>query len=158
MRKTIISLAIAVTGLSLAFTAQAQDTLNGVWKLEEVTFERDENPGPFTSQQPSVYIFTEGYYSIMLIIGDGNRPDFQPGADVSDEDIVAAFNSFVGQSGSYEVSGSTITLHVMVARVPGAMGNTAEIEYRFEDDTLYLTQTQPPGSGNVVHRRLVRLE
>ncbi len=156
MRKTIISLAIAVTGLSLAFTAQAQDALNGVWKVEEMTIEDAENPGPFTDLPPSLYIFTDGYYSIMSILGDGSRPDFQPGDDVSDEDTIAAYNTFLANSGSYEVSGSTITFHIMLAKVPTAMGTTAEGEYRLEGDALYLTQTNP--LGIVSHRKLVRLE
>ncbi len=156
MRKTIISLAIAVTGLSLAFPAQAQDGLKGIWKVEEVTNEGGQNPGTRTNPAPSLYMFTDGYYSIMVM--RRGRPDFQAGDDVSDEDAIAAFNSFSANSGSYEVSGSTITFHIMLARVPGAAGGTALAEYRLEGDTLYLTQTQPPGSGNVNHRKLVRLE
>ncbi len=137
-------------------TSEAEDALNGVWKIEEFTTESGQNPGTFTDLPPNVYIFTDGHYSIMSI-GD-DRPDFQPGDDVSDEDTIAAFNSFIGQSGSYEVSGSTITVQIIAARVPGVVGGTGEIEYRLEGDTLYLTQTQPPGSGNVNHRKLVRLE
>ena len=61
-----------------------------------------------------------------------HRPNFQPDVDVSDEGIVAAFNSFIGQSGSYEVSGSTITTRAMIKKVPGNMGEPVEIQYRFE--------------------------
>ena len=161
MRKTVISLAIAVTGLSLAFTAQAQDALNGVWKVEEMTIEDAENPGPFTDLPPSLYIFTDGYYSIMSILGDGSRPDFQPGDDVSDEDTIAAYNTFLANSGSYEVSGSTITFNIMIARVPGVVGATGPgvmAEYSLDGDTLTMTQAQLGGAGNVIHRELVRLE
>ena len=38
MKKTIISLAIVVTGWSLAFTAQAQNALNGAWKIVEIEY------------------------------------------------------------------------------------------------------------------------
>ena len=76
--------------------------------------------------------------------------------DVSDEDTIAAYNSFFAQSGSDEVSGSTITFHIMLAKIPTAMGTTAEGEYRLEGDALYLTQTNP--LGIVSHRKLFRLE
>ena len=33
-----------------------------------------------------------------------------------------------------------------------------EIQYRIEDDTLYLTQRQPVNSSNIRTRKLVRLE
>ena len=158
MKRAIISLAIVVTGLSLAFTAQAQNALNGAWKVVEITNQGGQDPGTSTVQAPSLYIFADGYYSLMWVTGDGNRPEFQPDVDVSDEDIVAAFNSFIGQSGSYEVSGSTITIHAIVSKVPGSTGNTTEIEYRFEGDTLYLSQIQPRNSRNIRTRKLARLE
>ena len=158
MKRAIISLAIVVTGWPLAFTAQAQNALNGAWKVVEITNEGGQNSGTATVQTPSLYIFADGYYSLMWITGDGNRPDFPPDTDVTDEEIVAAFNSFIGQSGSYEVSGSTITIHAIVSKVPGSTDNTTEIEYRFEGDTLYLSQIQPRNSRNIRTRKLVRLE
>ena len=156
MRITITSLAIAVTWLSLAFTAQAQDGLTGVWKVEELTTEGGQNPGTSTDLAPSLYVFTDGYYTNMWIPGDGDRPEAGL-QDVSDEDTIAAYNSFFAQSGSYEVSGSTITFHVMLAKVPAATGGMPEMEYRLEGDTLYLTQPANP-LGVMVHRKLVRLE
>lgn len=158
MKKAIVSLAIAVAGLSLAFTAQAQNALNGAWKVVEITNEGGQNPGTSTVRTPSLYIFADGYYSLMWVTEDGSRPEFYPDTEVSDEDIVAAFNSFVAQTGSYEVSESTITTRAMVSKVPGATGTTVEIQYRIEDDTLYLTQIQPVNSNNIRTRKLVRLE
>ncbi len=154
MKKAFISLAIVVTGLSLAIAAQAQNALQGAWELEEVTTVGGEDPGTSTDLPPSLYVFTDGYYANMWIPGDGSRPNV--GLNAGDEGIIAAYNSFFAQSGSYEVYGSTIRFQIWLSKVPAAMGKAVQAEYRVEGDTLYLTQTN---ALNVrIHSKLVRLE
>ena len=156
MKTKIISLLLAIVGSSVAFDARSQSVLSGAWKVEEIT-NSVQRTRIDTNPPPSLYLFTDGYYSIMWLTGE-ERPDFQPDVDVEDEEIIAAFDSFIAQSGSYEVSGSTITTIPMIKKIPGNTGIPENIEYRLEGDTLYLIQTQPVNSTNVRTRKLVRLD
>jgi hypothetical protein len=54
---------------------------------------------------------------------------------------IAAYDSFVANSGTYEVAGATLTLHPMVARSPNFMaGGVSKFQLRIEGTTLWLTQ------------------
>ena len=127
-------------------------------EFQEIEVSGGENPGTFTDLQPSLYIFTEGYYSMMFVPGADPRPEFQGGVQgASDEDIKAAFMTFVANSGTYEVSGSTLTRNILLARVPTAMGVTNEWEYSVDGDTLIITATNA-NTGVVTRTTLRRLE
>ena len=85
----------------------------------------------------------------MFIPGTEPRPDLmvvqQQLRQASGEDLVAAFNTFVANAGTYEVSGPRLTRNIVVARIPGAMGVTADWEYEVEGDTLTITATNAAG-------------
>ena len=96
----------------------------------------------------------------MFIPGTEPRPDLmvvqQQLRQASGEDLVAAFNTFVASSGTYEVSGSRLTRHIVVARIPGAMGLTSDWEYEVKGDTLTITATNAAGITTLT--TLTRLE
>jgi hypothetical protein len=72
----------------------------------------------------------------------GNQPrSLFKGEDPTNEEKIAAYDSFVANSGTYEVTGATLTLHPMVARSPNFMaGGVAKYQLRIEETTLWLTQ------------------
>ncbi|MGI9259569.1 MAG: hypothetical protein ACR2QQ_12100 [Gammaproteobacteria bacterium] len=157
MKTKISTIAIFVVGLFLATFAQAQGSLQGAWAVTEVAVTGGENPGTNMNPQPSLYLFTDRHYSIMFVPGSEPRAA-APGEDgFSDEETIASFNSFVANSGSYEISGSNLTYSRMVARVPDVMPSTAEVEYVVDGDTLVLTGTNA-NTGAVTRTTLSRLE
>jgi hypothetical protein len=72
----------------------------------------------------------------------GNQPrSLFTGEDPTDQEKIAAYDSFVANSGTYEGAGATLTLHPMVARSPNFMaGGASKFQLRIEGTTLWLTQ------------------
>ena len=72
----------------------------------------------------------------------GNQPrSLFKGGDPTNEEKVAAYDSFVANSGTYDVAGETLTLHPMVARSPNFMaGGVLKNQFRIEGTTLWLIQ------------------
>ncbi len=90
-------------------------------------------------------IFTERHYS--MFVNSGDRPDVPPGSGplATDELRLAAFASFIANAGTYEVSGSKLTLHLMLARSPSGLGSSPVLGYRIEGDRLITTATTSAG-------------
>ncbi len=113
--------------------------------MHEITVSRgafartDINPGL------GLLIFTERHYSMFVNAGD--RPDVPPGSGplATDELRLAAFASFIANAGTYEVSGSKLTLHLMLARSPSGLGSSPVLGYRIEGDRLITTATTSAG-------------
>src|SRR6185503_8332498 len=60
------------------------------------------------------------------------------------EEKVKAFDSFTANTGTYDVSGSTMTIRPMVARSPNFMaGGSSKYEFRVEGSNLWLTEKSP---------------
>ena len=160
MKTCFRAIAIAVAGLCLVTTVQAQGSLKGVWEIRERNEAVGDESTTISDPQPSLFLFTDRYYAIMFIPGTEPRPDLmvvqQQIRQASGEDVVAAFNTFVASAGTYEVSGSTLTRNIIVARIPGAMGLTADWEYEVEGDTLKITATNAAGITTLT--TLTRLE
>jgi hypothetical protein len=108
--------------------------------------------------QASLYIFARRHYSIMYVPGAEPRRPFAR-RPPTDAEKIAAFDSFVANSGTYEADASRIVYRPIVAKVPNFMGGVDTLRYSVRSDTLWLTL----GSGaapaaRVVRLKLVRLE
>ena len=152
----------ALGGLLLAFMvfvnlaavdSAAQDPkktqLEGVWKVAEVVppaSSPDAKPTPITSPQPGLLIFTKGYYSGMAVTASQPRTAAAPPKDprnLTDAEKIALYDQwvpFIANAGTYEVKGSTLTLHVMVAKNPGMMTTESTVtwEFKLEGNTFWL--------------------
>ena len=94
----------------------------------------------------------------MLIPENKSRPTFSD--QTTDEETLAAFSNFVSNAGTYEVTGSTLSVRPMVAKVPSAMtGSEFSYEYSLEGDllVLVLSAAWAPTDGKITYR-LSRLE
>jgi hypothetical protein len=134
----------------------------GAWKITELW---SRSPGGEWSARAvpnaSLYIFTEAHYSYMYVpgadprrrfTGDPNRP--------TDAEKVAAYDSFVAGSGTYALTGSTLTLQALVHQNPNEMGGEP-LNYDVETDvnTLRMTIGNPPFAPGQERRTvLVRVE
>ena len=53
--------------------------------------------------------------------------------------MLAAYRNFIANTGTYTVSGSTLTLQHIATKFPNAMSDTLTYAYQVEGNTLHLT-------------------
>lgn len=118
--------------------SSTKKSIEGVWKVTEIVVTGDASNVP--NPQPGLIIFTRKHYSVMWVPGNQPRSLFK-GENPTNEEKIAAYDSFVANSGTYEVADGTLTLHPMVARSPNfAAGGVSKNQMRIEGTTLWLTQ------------------
>lgn len=163
--------ALAATLISACEPAgPAEPPLEGAWSIVSMGVTGPDSAANPTVQ-PSVYLFGDTHYSMMRVTG--NRPrTLAAGDSVTDAEKLAAYDSFVANTGTYEVSDSTLTIHPVVARSPNFMsGGSDKYHFRVSSDTLWLSTTgadfrtmiggqlvTPPGAPSPSMLVLVRLK
>ena len=84
---------------------------------------------------------------------------FQPTPD----EMVVQYETIIVNTGTYEISGSTVTFRPIIAKSPGFVGGQATAEFQVEGETLTLTfqtivatdGTSAPGvEGSLTFRRV----
>jgi hypothetical protein len=117
--------------------------LNGAWEGVETWGENAEGEWKIDHVQPMLYLFLDGYYSIMYVAGDEARPLMPDDADresISTEQMRSIFMRFIANSGTYEINGSTLTTDPMVALWPNFMeSGSGTYEVDMQDGMLLLT-------------------
>jgi hypothetical protein len=115
--------------------AAARGPLEGVWKVTDIVV---TGAGAYSESapQPSVFIFAKNHYSLMWVPGHMPRTLFKTQVPTAEEKV-AAFDSLVASSGTYELSGSTITFRFILAKGP----NAAFINEQFSVDGDVMTLT-----------------
>lgn len=146
MRRLPLSLALCVLALTATTVhGQTKNPLMGAWKVTEIA--NPDSP-PLTNPQAGLYLFTEKHYSAVRLNGAKPLPAYPSNDVATDADKVAVFNMLYLNTGSYTVSGNTLTLSPSVAKSAFAMqpGRTIEYEFTVKGDTLTLVQ-KPKGPG-----------
>ena len=142
MTRSIIRVASLLATLLLASMAYAQNArkpIEGVWKVTEIVV-TGAGASHVASPQPGLFIFTRGHYSMMSVPGNQPRALFK-GEEPTNEEKIPAFDSFVANTGTYEVTGSSLTTRPIVARYPNFMaGGSDKYQFRIEGSTLWLTE------------------
>jgi len=138
------TVALAVFGCVAAATPLlAQTKLNGAWSVVETSGHTAAGDWESDPVQPSLFIFMDGYYSVMYVSGSEARPlmaDDATRENITEEQVRSVFMSFVANSGTYEISGSTVTTKPMVALWPNFMeGGSREYQHAIENGMLVLT-------------------
>lgn len=130
---------VTVCGAALSAQGTARQPMEGVWKVSEIVV-TGADASAVTSPQPSLLIFTRTHYSMMYV--PGNKPRaLKKAEDATTDEKLAAFDSFVANSGTYEVAGSTLTIRPIVARDPNYMaGGFNKYLFRIDGNTLSLTE------------------
>jgi hypothetical protein len=136
---TIVLLTVASLG------AQTRPSIEGVWKISErVTPGGNARANGVavrqTDPRPNVMIFTKGYYSEMIEMGVGPRPEVPEPADprhLTDAEKVARYDQwrpFTANSGRYEIAGSVLIKHPLVAKNVEVMkrGTAIPLEIRVD--------------------------
>ncbi|HSE25016.1 MAG TPA: hypothetical protein VLB68_25370 [Pyrinomonadaceae bacterium] len=122
-----------------AVQGHTKTQVEGVWKLTEVLVP-PKNPAEkgttITNPQPGLIILTKGYYSLLVVREE--RPAFAPAKDsanLTDPEKIARYEqwrSFAANSGTYEVKGSMLMLHPIVAKNVEVMSSTAPITWELK--------------------------
>jgi hypothetical protein len=133
-------LAAVLMAYATPAVAQESTPVEGAW-----VFTSWVGPdGTTTDQpQPGLFVFSKTHYSMMFTLGAEPRAQYE-GEDMTDEEMVTAYGTFVANSGRYEVSGNELTTRAYVAKDPNYMGSWPENAetYTFEIDAegmLHLT-------------------
>jgi hypothetical protein len=154
--KQMIKLSFVMALTCLAAAAQAKNSLQGAWRVTERT-PAGQNAQTNRSPQPGLHIFTGKYYSIMSVNSAQPRPDVPADqTKITPAQALATFGPFTANSGTYEVSGNTLTTHPLVAKVPDTMRDTRTYSFKVDGNTLTLTITNGPNQGSVT--KLTRVE
>jgi hypothetical protein len=118
----------------------------GVWKVIEVLSRVPGENSTSVSPQLSLYIFTEKHYSYMFTTGGGPRPLFAGDPNKpTDAEMITAYKTFVAATGTYLLSGPTLTLNATLAKNPNEMmGKSLIYTVQLNGDVLRMTITNPP--------------
>ncbi|GAC1414784.1 MAG: hypothetical protein NVSMB62_01260 [Acidobacteriaceae bacterium] len=152
----ILATLVLLNGIA---AAQSPTSVVGVWKVSHVV-----TTGPtamtITDPQPSVYIFTKGYYSAVIVRGDKARADLSE--KPTDAELAASAEPLTANAGTYEISGNTLTSHVIVAKSPNYMHAGSMSTWTIKGDGKTLTMTSATNQSgpvpNPVTVTLTRLE
>jgi hypothetical protein len=142
--------------LATAPIAAAQGKLEGVWKITEVTM-AGLNARTISNPAPSLFIFTKKHYNLAFATAD--RP-ILPRQNATDAQNLAAWTPFSAESGTYEVKGTELTIHPIIAKNTYILkpGSFLTSDIKLQGNTLVLTQKADqdgPKSGTM---KLVRVE
>ena len=120
-------------------------SLEGVWKVTKVVQAGVVNTNP----QPSLLIFTRGYYSTTRVTASEARkqsPAPKDPAHLTDAEKIAFYNEWAGygaSAGTYEVKGNTIINHNIVAKMVRGMTLTEEAIILNFDGNSFVARAKP---------------
>ena len=163
-RCAALALTAAVCLAASPATAQSASSIEGVWKVSRVEV-TGANPLVVTDPRPSLYIFARGHYANVNETGNGPRtaaPAAADPANPTDAEKLAKYQEwapFAAQAGTYEVKGSTLVRHPMVAKNVAALTPADQpAEFKLSGNTLVITSKSPAGQpARVQHLTLTRV-
>lgn len=139
-------------------------SIQGVWQAVQVTM-TGPSPGTITipEPRPNLTIITAKHYSRVEVHADGPRHAPTDVASATAEELRAVWGPFVGEAGTYEVSGGNlVTMRPIVAKNPATMSSGAFTTHTFKlvGDTMWVTdqRNQNGPVANPVTVKLVRIE
>jgi hypothetical protein len=148
--------------------AQTRNPLEGVWRISEVVTPAG-NPAAkgvevWTKdrQLPSVVIFTRRYFS--RLEENRSRSAVAPPKDpqnLTDSEKLASYEQwrpFTAQSGTYDLQGSTLSLHVIVAKNVSPKPVSRAWELKFEGPDAFWMIPTPDRAATEPRMKLTRLE
>jgi hypothetical protein len=169
MRGALTTLVYVMIAANAA--AQGTPSIEGVWKVaQRITPAGNARAQGVAVVQdnplPSVLIFTKHYYSDIIETGGQPRPAVPPPANraqLTDAEKIAWYNQwrpFTAHSGTYEIAGSVLIRHPIVAKNIDVMtrGTAIPFDLKFEDaNTVWLIPTAE-FAGTEPRSKLTRLE
>jgi len=138
-----VGVAILIAATALKLTAAApRAAFEGVWRTVEVVV---QGPTPQVfGPAATLAVFHGRHYSRVEVHAERARPMLADPAAASADELRAVWGPFVGEAGTFDLSGNVVTMQALVAKNPAAMMNGATSVYTYErsGDTLTLTQVR----------------
>jgi hypothetical protein len=140
---------ILIVACQSAPTEEA-NPLVGAWRVTEMTTTSPDSSFTISNPQPGLYLFTESHYSMMYVPAGEQRPLDEGDVSIigalipTDAEKVASWETIIANSGSYEVSGSTLTTRPMVAKSANLMASGGPLTMTYElmgDNMLHVSFT-----------------
>ena len=134
--RRFFSLILVLSLVFAAETASSQTVVDGAW---EVTYAVDD---AVDSNQAGLYIFQDGYYSVLHVWADEPRPLYEEGEtreNIDYEKLLSIILPVEANSGKVEIEGSTLTMTPIVAISPNFMrGQSRSYSFSISGDELTL--------------------
>lgn len=117
---------VGILALGLSGQGQSKPSLQGVWRIVEVTITNpNANPaglgkGTHTEVQPGLLIVSGKHYSLTPDTAGKPRPTtpMKVPQKPTHEEMQSQWGPFQANAGTYEISGTTLTLRPIVAKNP----------------------------------------
>ena len=136
--------------------AQGKDPIAGAW---EQTSAKNLSTGRMAEmgKPPLHVIYADGQYVQFTAAADRQKIDVQPGklSDLTKEQLLDRFR-VQGQYGTYKVTGTKVTRHVVSAAAPTNEGRETTSDFQIKGDELILTATNQQGEKNESHFKRLR--
>ena len=118
----MLRLMTVLTVLLMTPVMGSAQSIQGVWRQVEREVQGGPNAGIQSGSQiqPSLLMYTEGYYSVTFVGGVEPRTTVFS-EEPTDAELVAAWQPFQSHAGTYELNGTTITYTRHVAKNPPGM-------------------------------------
>jgi hypothetical protein len=135
-------LALTIVMLAtMGVAGQSQSpSIQGAWRAVEVTL---TGPGARTITNPgaTLTVVSGKHYARVEEQSESPRPVLADVSKASADELRATWGPFVGEAGSYELTGDMLTTRPVVAKNPAAMAAGAYSVYRCKVDGNTLTLT-----------------
>ena len=127
-----IVLLICITASCNADHLKKKNPLIGVWKVIETSVIDSEGESKNLYEHPSLYVFHEEYYCMVMVLGDEAHTEFKDPWSPTCEEKIAAYDSILVNAGTYELRESVIITRPIIARVPNFVGGEAYYDLSFK--------------------------
>jgi len=158
------TLFLAVPTVGFAQAGVAAASVEGVWRIAEVTT-TGANAATNASPQPSLIIFARGHYAYLSVTQPRAKYEApKDPANLTDAEKIARYqqwNPFTANAGTYELSGTMLTRRPIVAKVVDVMTTNPPLvqELKLEGNTLWLITKSAAGQAPSETRfKLVRVQ
>ena len=153
----VIACMAALAVLMVVQSASAQGKLEGVWKVTKVTY-TGPNAQQIINPQPGFMIITKKYLTRVGLWGDKPQPELPQNA--TDAQRLATWTPLFAALGTYEIKGTTLTLHHIVRKNGVKPDFFATDDFKIDGNTLTMTgkATQDGPVTNPTTMKFVRVE
>jgi hypothetical protein len=162
MKSLLLVSAITLATVAAAGAGQSKPaSLQGAWRAVEVTL-TGPNARTITTLRPTLTVLSGKHYARVEDQSEAPRPILADAAKASADELRATWGPFVGEAGTYELTGETLTMRPIVAKNPAAMVAGAFIVYSCKLDGNSITITQQRNQTGPIPNpatiKLVRVE
>jgi hypothetical protein len=138
MQRRVVLGFVALLG-AITCVATAPDNrspLEGAWRFAVLETVSEDGEATSVPVHENLLLFTGHHYSLAFSRGETQSLPFASTWVPTDEEAVGRVAAIVVNTGTYEISGATLTTSPLFALVPSYVGGRADFEFSISGDTL----------------------